>query len=80
MVVVIASIHISEEIFEIDVLTALKSSLEHRRKHLLRLLQLYGDQYLPDREAGLTNFQNISQKISRIKFVCITPEVYVQSC
>ena len=40
----IASIHISQEIFGIDVLTALKSFLEHRRKHLLRLLQLYGDQ------------------------------------
>ena len=27
---------------------------------------------------SFTHFQNISQKISRIKFVCITPEVYVQ--
>ena len=25
-----------------------------------------------------TDFQNINQKLSRIKFVCITPEVYVQ--
>ena len=44
----IVCIHVSQEIFEIDVLTALKFSLEHRRKQvmrlLLRLLQLYGDQ------------------------------------
>ena len=40
----IAGIHISQEIFAIDVLTALKSSSEHRRKHILRLLQPYGDQ------------------------------------
>ena len=46
MVVMIAGIHISQEIFEIDVLTVLKSSLEQRRKHVLRLLRLYGDQAL----------------------------------
>ena len=44
MVVMMAGIHISQEIFAIDVLTALKSSLEQRRTHVLRLLQLYGDQ------------------------------------
>ena len=44
-VVMIAGIHISqEEIFAIRVLTALKSSLEQLRKHVLRLLRLYGDQ------------------------------------
>ena len=37
---------ISQEIFSIDMLTALKSSLKHRRKHVLRSLQLYGDQAL----------------------------------
>ena len=37
-------IHISQEIFAIHVLTALKPSLEQRRKHVLGLLQLYGDQ------------------------------------
>ena len=42
----IAYIHVSQEIFAIIVLTALKSSLEHRRKQVLRLLQLYGDQAL----------------------------------
>ena len=41
MVVMMAGIHFSQEI---DTLTALKSSLEQRRKHVLRLLQLYGDQ------------------------------------
>ena len=46
------SIHISQEIFAIDVLTALKSSLEQPRspasKHVLRLLRLYGDQAQAD--------------------------------
>ena len=44
MVVMMAGIHASQEIFAIDVLRALKSSLEQRRKHVLRSLQLYGDQ------------------------------------
>ena len=39
--------HISQEILAIDVLTALKSSSKHRRKHFLRLLRPYGDQALP---------------------------------
>ena len=42
------SIHISQEIFVIDVLTALKSSLEQRMKHVLGLLRLYGDQAQAD--------------------------------
>ena len=28
--------------------------------------------------SSFTHFQNISQKISRIKFVCVTPEACVQ--
>ena len=36
----IAGIHLSQEIFTIDILTALKLSLEHDRKHVLRLLRL----------------------------------------
>ena len=40
----ISGVHISQEIFAIDMLAALKSSLEHGRKHDLRLLQVYGDQ------------------------------------
>ena len=40
IVVMIASIHISQEIFATDVLTALKSSLEQRLKHVVRFLQL----------------------------------------
>ena len=42
----IAGIHISQEIFAIDMLKALKPSLEHYRKHVLRLSRLYldGDQ------------------------------------
>ena len=44
----IAGIHISQKVFAIDVLIALKSSFfEQRRKpHVLRLLRLYGDQFL----------------------------------
>ena len=42
----IEGIHISQEIFAIDMFTALKPSLEHDRKHALRLLRLYGDQAL----------------------------------
>ena len=42
----IAGIHISQEMFAIVMLIALKPSLEHDRKHVLRLLRLYldGDQ------------------------------------
>ena len=42
MVVMVRSIDLSQEILAIDVLTALKSSLEDRRKHVLRFLRLYG--------------------------------------
>ena len=42
----VVGIHISQEILVINVLTALKSSLEQRQKHVLQLLQLYGDQAL----------------------------------
>ena len=37
----IAGIRISQETFAIDMLTALKPSLEYDRKHVLRLLRLY---------------------------------------
>ena len=43
IIVMIAGIHISQEIFAIDLLTALKLSLEHDRKHIAQLLQLYED-------------------------------------
>ena len=46
MVVMITGIDLSQEIFAIDLLRILKSSLKHRRKHVLRSLQLYGDQAL----------------------------------
>ena len=41
----IAGIHISQEIFAKDILTTLKPSSEHDRKHVLRL-RPYGDQAL----------------------------------
>ena len=44
VVVMIANIHLSQEIFAIDMVRALKFSLKHCRKHVLRPLQLYGDQ------------------------------------
>ena len=40
----VTSFDISQEIFSIDMLTALKFSLKHRRKHVLRPLQLCRDQ------------------------------------
>ena len=42
IVAMITSIDISQEIFATDILEALKPSLKHHRKHVLRLLQLYG--------------------------------------
>ena len=42
----IASIDFSQETLAVDVLTALKSFVEHRRKHILRSLRLYGDKAL----------------------------------
>ena len=42
----ITSIDVSKEMFSMDMLKALKSSLKHHRKHALRPLQQYGDQAL----------------------------------
>ena len=43
IVVTIASIDLSQEIFAIDILTALKSSLKHLRKHVQGWLRLFRD-------------------------------------
>ena len=43
MVGMIADIHISQEIFAIDMLTVLKPFLEHDRKNVLRLSRYYLD-------------------------------------
>ena len=45
----VTSFDISQEIFSRDILTALKSSSKHRRKHVLRFFRLYGDQALRER-------------------------------
>ena len=37
------SIDLSQELLAIDMLTDLKSCLEHNRKYVLRSLQLYGE-------------------------------------
>ena len=44
MVIMITGIDLSQEIFAIDMLRILKSSLKYRRKHVLDSLQRYGDQ------------------------------------
>ena len=41
-VVIMVGIHISQEIFLIDMFAALRPFLEHDRKHVLRLLRLFG--------------------------------------
>ena len=48
--VIIAGVYHSQEMFASGILTALKPSLEHDRKRVLRLLRLYGDQALEFRE------------------------------
>ena len=59
-------IHISQEIFAIDMLTALKPSLEHDHKHGLRLLRLYGDQAydknLKENCCFLVDFENLNHR------------------
>ena len=55
----IAGVYISQEMFANGILTALKRSLEHDRKHVLRLLRLHA--------LDKTGFDN-KHKIS--KFLC----------
>ena len=54
MVIMIASIHISQEIFATDIVTTLKPSLQYNHKRVLQLLQLHRDQALtlPVRRGG----------------------------
>ena len=59
----VTTFDISQEIFSIDMLTALKSSLKHHHKHVLRPLQLYGDQALDSSASG-----------ARVNYVLISTE------
>ena len=43
VVVMMTIIDLSQEVLAIDMLAALKSTLKHRRKHVLRWLRLFGD-------------------------------------
>ena len=60
----IAVIHISQKVFAVHVLTALKYSLEQRWKHILRLLRQYGDQAKEDFKVLNISFANIFVKIN----------------
>ena len=55
MVEMITGIDLSQEMFAINLLRTLKSSLKDRHKHVLRSLQLYGDQAL--------HFDTVAHKI-----------------
>ena len=55
----IAGIHRSQEIFAIDMLTAIKLSLEHDSKHVVQLLRLYGIQGLHIVERIVSNMENM---------------------
>ena len=68
----IAGIYISQEIFANDILTALKPSLEHDRKHVMLLLQLYGDQALQNRFCCIT-FIVCSTTVVEVEMVSALP-------
>ena len=60
----ITGFDLSQEILAIDVLTAFKSSSKHRRKHILRLLRLYGDQALRITRVMLTRPRTVTGVIA----------------
>ena len=66
----VTSFDISQEIFSVYMLTALKSSLKHRRKHVLRSLQLYGDQALRRISCHGRNHSQASCEYSLTIFLC----------
>ena len=66
MAVMITSFDILQDIFAIDMSRTLKSSLKHCRKHVLRSLQLYGNQALVFFIFARANFPD---PIGRIKGV-----------
>ena len=65
MTVMITGIDLSQEIFTVDMLRILKLSLKHRRKHVLRSFQLYGDQSL-----CLYGFSLILNLVEKNSFLC----------
>ena len=64
----ITSIDVSQEIFAMDIMKVLKSSLKHHRKQVLRLLQLYGDQALSMLQSIVYKIHSLSTDLNR-KFV-----------
>ena len=59
VVVIIPSSDLSQEIFGIDILKALKTSLEHSHKYVLQLLD-----YIETRLSGLVKLAEITSKRS----------------
>ena len=47
IIVMIPSIDVSQEIFAVDILVAVKYSWKHRCKHVLQMLRPYGDKAKP---------------------------------
>ena len=67
MVEMITGIDLSQEIFAINVLRTLISSLKHRRKHVLRSLQLYGDQALDKCRLRMPNLKK--ERVDKIWYL-----------
>ena len=71
IVVMIVGIHISQEIFAIDMLTVLKPFLEHDRKLVLRLSRLHLDGDQASISCGLYIFCPLDISVESIgRFIC----------
>ena len=79
MVVMIIGIDLSQEIFAVDVLRIFKTSLKHRRKHVLRSLQLYGDQAFKSYLVGGANDRPYPPSAYGCKLSSIHQRIFVDS-